>query len=124
MADWPSSPEYIQYSATVVHLGHRLLLWNHKDVGNSFSLLRGSGGSRRGLAVPGLLLLGSPSMRGLSGGRFAMGCVPMVPPSSYGARQGSGWGGKGGGAARRWRGARLGFAAKFDGIDDVLGDFL
>jgi hypothetical protein len=64
------------------------------NVGNSFSLLRGSGGRRRGLATVGLLLLGSPSMRGLSGGWFAMGCVPMAPPSSCGARQGSGWGKK------------------------------
>jgi hypothetical protein len=48
----------------------------------------------------------------------------MAPPSSYGARQDSGWGGKGGGAARRQRGARLGFAARFDGINDLRGDFL
>jgi hypothetical protein len=53
-----------------------------------------------------------------------MGWVPMAPPSSYGARQGSGWGGKGGGAARRQRGARLGFVARFDGINDLRGDFL
>jgi hypothetical protein len=39
----------------------------------------------------GLLLLGSLSMRGLSGGWFVLGCVPMVPPSSCSARQGSGW---------------------------------
>jgi hypothetical protein len=72
----------------------------------------------------GHLLPGSPLTGGLPGGWLAMGCAPMPPPSSCGARQGSGWGGKGGGAARRRRGARLGFAAEFDGIDDRRGYFL
>jgi hypothetical protein len=59
--------------------GCRLLLRNRKDIGNLFSLLRGSGGRRRGLATAGLLLLGSPSMGGLSGGWFMTGCIPMAP---------------------------------------------
>jgi hypothetical protein len=62
-------------------------------------------------------------MGGLPSGWLATGCAPTAPLSSYGARQGSGWGEKGGGAARRRRGARLGFAAKFDGIDDRRGYF-
>jgi hypothetical protein len=74
--------------------------------------------------MAGLLLLGSSSTGGLSGGWFPTWWVPMAPPSSCGARQGSGWGGKGGGAVRRQRGARLGFATRFDGIKDFRGDFL
>jgi hypothetical protein len=62
MAGWPSSPEYIPSWATVVRLVRPLLLRNHKDVWNSFSLLRGNGQWRRGLAMVGLLLLGSPSI--------------------------------------------------------------
>jgi hypothetical protein len=57
--------------------------------------------ARQGLAMEGLLLLSSLLMGGLSSGWFVMGCVPMVPPSSCGARQGFGWGGKGGGVVRR-----------------------
>jgi hypothetical protein len=53
-----------------------------------------------------------------------MGCAPTAPLSSCGARQGFGCGGNGGGVARRRRGARLGFAAEFDGIDVHRGYFL
>jgi hypothetical protein len=75
-------------------------------------------------ATAGLLLPGSPSMGGLPGGWLTTGCTPTAPPSSCGAGQGSGWGGKCGGVVRRRRGARLGFAGEFDGIDDRRGYFL
>jgi hypothetical protein len=71
--------------------------------------------------MTGLLLPGSPSMGGLPGGWLATGRAPTAPPSSCGVRQGSGWGRKGGGVARRRQGARLGFAAEFDGINDHRG---
>jgi hypothetical protein len=73
--------------------------------------------------MAGLLLPGSPSMGGFPGGWLTTRCAPMAPPSSCGVLQGSGWGGKGGGVARRRRGARLGFVAEFDGIDDRRGYF-